>query len=61
MFDSDVLGTIIEAIANDLKATAEYIQRDTKDGIQDKRCKLVLHVTAARDMLNDALGDIEER
>lgn len=60
MFDSDVLGTTIEAIASDLQATADYLLTDRKDSSAEKERQTVLHVTRARIMLNDVLGDIEE-
>lgn len=60
MLDIDVCGTILEAIANDLRAMAGYLLNDRKDGNEAKLQKTVLHVTAARDMLTDLLDDIEE-
>jgi hypothetical protein len=60
MFDTDIHGTTIEAIANDLRATADYLLTDRKDGDAERRRKTVLHVTAARSMLLDVLDDIEE-
>ncbi|MDO4796904.1 MAG: hypothetical protein Q4A01_02670 [Coriobacteriales bacterium] len=59
-FDSDVHGTVLEAIVSDLHATAEYLLTDRKDGDSEKRSKTVLHATAARDMLNELLDDIED-
>lgn len=60
MFDPDIHGTTIEAIANDLRAMADYLLTDQKDGDAERRRKTVQHVTAARSMLLDVLDDIEE-
>ena len=60
MFDTDVLGTVLDTIGRDLRATADYLLTDHEDGDKARRRKLRLHVTTARDMLNDMLRDMEE-
>ena len=60
MFDTDIHGTVIETIADDLRATAHYLMTDNGDADAERRRKTVLHVTAARSMLLDVLDDIEE-
>ena len=60
MYDIDVAGTIIEAIANDLKAIAHYLMLNRKDGDAERRRRTVRHIHAAIDMLSDLLDDIEE-
>ncbi|MBR3225635.1 MAG: hypothetical protein IKF78_09975 [Atopobiaceae bacterium] len=60
MFDTDVHGTVLDTIGRDLRATADYLLIDRKDGDEARRRKLKLHVTAARDMLNDMLRGMEE-
>ena len=60
MFDSDIIGTTLEAIASDLTATAEYTLNNRTDGSETKEQRTMLHVTAARDMLNDIIADVEE-
>ena len=60
MFDQDIHGTTIEAIANDLRTTADYLLTDNEDSEAERRRRTVLHVTAARSMLADVLDDIEE-
>ena len=59
MFDTDVLGTVLDTIGRDLRATADYLLTDREDGDKARRRKLRLHVTTARDMLNDMLRDME--
>ena len=59
MFDTDVLGTVLDTIGRDLRATADYLLTDREDGDKARRRKLRLHVMTARDMLNDMLRDME--
>lgn len=60
MFDSDIHGTTLEAIAADLTATAKYLLEDRDAGAEEKERTAVSHVTAALSMLNDMLDDIED-
>lgn len=60
MFDADVQGTVLKTIANDLKATARYLLNPSHDTVPEQERRTKLHVTAARDMLNDLLDDIAD-
>lgn len=60
MFDTDVHGTVLEAIAGDMRATATYLLDNRKDGTEEKGRTAKLHIRAAIDMLSDLLDDIEE-
>ena len=55
MFDPDIHATVLDTIGRDLRATADYLLIDRKDGDEARKRKFVLHVTTARDMLNDLI------
>lgn len=60
MFDTDVHGTVLEAIADDMRAMATYVMDDRNHGTEEKSRTMKLHIRATIDMLSDLLDEIED-